>query len=311
MAHKWSRKIYRMMLLWLNQIGNNRKLHHQVSIELAAKASRYNFYIIVLAGISSLVSFLGVFGSNPVVKIVLPVVSGIASTFAVVLSSIISMEGFEQKAEKHKQVAAQYCDLSNLIQALTLIDNKPDPEQFIRRIVDQFHFIEQFNPELLPGESSTADLPNLILLGNAKRGRITDIINDEDKHIFDKHSPDDNDLDEVVTESENADNISSDNDIEDLIDKAISGNITNYSRKVSILHTPMRQSTFGIKKNRISLARDQKPRKRSDEHVKKVHNNNVKLVIPGANNNNVKLVAPGKTPSPKPNNKVTSEDTDE
>lgn len=188
-----------MVLLWLTQIGANRQLHHDESIKLASKASKINFAIIVLASVASLCSFLNVFDSVKWLQTTLKVISGVTSIVIVLLSSILSSQAFDEKAEKHRRVAAQYNDLSNLIQVTTMLDEKPDAEQFLKRIVDQFHFIEQLNPDALAGESSTADLPNLFLLKGAnvpdnysRKNTVVDFITEQDKDIFNKSTSDDN-----------------------------------------------------------------------------------------------------------------------
>jgi hypothetical protein len=245
---RWSPRINKMILLWLNQVGANRKLHHKVAIELADRGTTFSYLIILFAGISSIGSFVNIFDNIKQLEITLKVVVGMASVIVVMLSAIVAKEKFEERSEKHKVVAGQYSDLSTMIQVTLVQSSKPDPDQFLKRVADQFHFIQQLNPESIKNESSTADLPNLMLIKAAKKkgspAKLIDIITPKDRDMFDDnvdvedpfstdhYSPKQiNMTPELIEESE-------DSEIMEVVDKTINDTFNRYIKRVNAAKTP-------------------------------------------------------------------------
>ena len=156
-----------MLILWLAQIGTNRKAHHDISIKLSTLEDKFNVIPIILSGIAGIICFIGLYKFTTLTQDILKIIAGIIAIISGVITSILSWMKFGENAQKHKTISSEYSDLSSLIQATVVDKNRPDISSFMKLVIDRINIIQRFGPQLLINHASIADLPNYMLVKNA------------------------------------------------------------------------------------------------------------------------------------------------
>lgn len=191
MGKKWSHKVHRMLLLWLSQIGNICKIHHDESVRLSGLSDRLTIIIIILTSGASITSFINISDYGTRAKMIINIIIGCISLLAAIMAAISNSMKYGENSQKHQGVAAVYSDLSNLIQSTAASSNKPDPGEFMQIITDRINIIQRFGPPLIDKSVSISDLPNYILVRNAiKEKGVETIIDEKDINIFMSESSD-------------------------------------------------------------------------------------------------------------------------
>ena len=181
---KWSHKIYRMLQLWLTQIGHNRRIHHERSVKLSSMDDWFSIVIIVITGLSSIGSFINLSDLKPKAKFIISVIVGISSFVACVLTSINNKMKLGETSVLHKNMANEYSDLSNLIQTTVTLEQKPALNEFMKMITDRIEIINRYSPPLTGEQTSIADLPNYIMVKNSIKKKTDISIRESDIKLF-------------------------------------------------------------------------------------------------------------------------------
>lgn len=168
MQKKWSHKIHRMLTLWLSQISLNRKLHQEKSVSLSNRNELLAMIIITITGMASLGSFININDFSAKTKMGISLAMGITSLIACVLTSINNKMKLEENSILHRNISNEYSDLSNYIQMAILMPDKPPINELVKTITERIEIINRYGPPLFAGQQSIADLPNFILVKDAK-----------------------------------------------------------------------------------------------------------------------------------------------
>jgi len=163
----WSGKVHRMLILWLGQIGQNRKAHHKESVKSAQLNNRLLITIIIISSLAGFASFINLSSFPENVQWGLNIIGGVLSLIVIILTGIVNEMKLGEVAQKNRQIASEYTDISALIQATVTTHDKPYVTDFLQRILDRISIIQRYGPDLIGNHHSIADLPNLILIGKA------------------------------------------------------------------------------------------------------------------------------------------------
>lgn len=187
----WTSRIHRMLLLWLNQIGANRKSHHMASVAAADLNNRLLVATIIISALSSFSSFININEFPEIVRKSLAIIVGVFTIVNIILLGIISEMKLGEVSQRNRQTAAEYSDISALVQMTVVTPEKPPVEQFLQRLLDRLSIIQRYGPDSLDHHASIADLPNLILVKSAMRGKRAseslkskDLLEDSDDHLL-------------------------------------------------------------------------------------------------------------------------------
>lgn len=184
--HKWPKRVDRMLLLWMRQIALNRTAHHNASIRQAALSKRLTILLLVFTSLITVTTFINIMPSGyDDLELAFKIISACSALTAGAIATAIAKLAPGEKAEQHRGTANQYADLSNQIQIASVMTRQPEHETFLRSITDKFSSIQQNGPSLIKGVVSTADLPNLILLKNARSRKRTAADVEESQHTVD------------------------------------------------------------------------------------------------------------------------------
>lgn len=186
----WTMKIHRMLVLWLGQISHSYEAHQAASARAANLNGKLLISVIVISALSSFGSFVNISEFEEIVRKIIAVIVGVLAMIVVILTGIISEMKLGEVSQRHAQAAAEYVDISALIQTTAVAPVKPSAEQFLQRILDRISIIQRYSPDLPEDVGSIADLPNLILSKSAmvesKKQTIADldVIKKSDDQLF-------------------------------------------------------------------------------------------------------------------------------
>lgn len=191
---KWSHKIHRMLVLWLSQIGLNRKIHYNEAIRTDAINDRFGIVLIILMGCSSFTSFINIMDFPVHTKTIISIVVGCVSMIACIATAIYNRMNLGEISQKHHSIALEYSQISNIIQTTAAAESKPDPAMFMRLITDRIDMIQRYGPPPVKNTADFADLPNYIMVHQSMRDRrgtvagdlynLDDIVNEEDINLY-------------------------------------------------------------------------------------------------------------------------------